>query len=50
MAIFIPKAPQNIEVIAPVTKAMVVYQVLAWSTQKNTTAPINTINTDIILY
>jgi|LakMenEpi03Aug12_release.lakeMendotaPanAssembly.Ray.scaffolds.fasta_scaffold87030_3 hypothetical protein len=45
-----PKAPQNIEVIAPTKNAMVVYQVLPWSTHKNITKAISITKIEIILY
>ena len=49
-AIFIPKAPQNIEVIAPTKNAMVVYQVLPWSTHKKTTKAMSIMKIEITLY
>ncbi len=50
MAILIPNPPQNIEVIAPRTNAIVVYPYFILSTQTNTIAPIKIMKIEQILY
>lgn len=45
-----PRAPQNMEVIAPTRKAKVVKKPFAESTQKNTIVDIKRIKTKQILY
>lgn len=50
VAIFMPKAPQNIEVMAPARNATVVYQVVILSTHIYTMAPMMIMNMEQILY